>query len=374
MNLRFPSRLVLPVIFAFLSVSHHATTLALKDNLGKSIDWFSDRKCFGGDLVKSTKFGYYDDVEFAEKMKNSKIRTLWETANELGGRTVDVLISRCELDGETDDPKRNPFFRMNDAKTFRCASNVRFYVYEKCASKYTVPKNAKDCVTVVDDSDSHTYSGIPGTLFTHVLKKWDNGLADFTIVLKDGRKHLHGGDAILNLEMHLSTITNCTGFMNVGDVPAKVQGKIPRKNRDIRAIGTYVSKRIPSKVNAQGLDNVAKFARKFNLHYCEKFERYTCKKCEGALVSLRQQSLISKSRIKRLSKSEYYLLQSLTRTKDNTVREDGFGFEKLYSILFACYQKLTPSLIGKLKKNRFPHIVCDDNELNECVDVNNSKF
>ena len=68
-------------------------------------------------MVKSTKFGYYDDVEFAEKMKNSKIRTLWETANELGGRTVDVLISQCELDGETDDPKRNPFFRMNDAKT-----------------------------------------------------------------------------------------------------------------------------------------------------------------------------------------------------------------------------------------------------------------
>ena len=118
-------------------------------------------------------------------------------------------------------------------------------MYEKCSSKYTVPKNAKDCVTVVDDSDSHTYSGIPGTLFTHVLKKWDNGLADFTVVLKDGRKHLHGGDAILNLEMHLSTITNCTGFMNVGDVPAKVQGKIPRKNRDIRAIGTYVSSASP---------------------------------------------------------------------------------------------------------------------------------
>ena len=157
----------------------------------------------------------YDDVEFAEKMKNSKIRTLWETANELGGRTVDVLISRCELDGETDDPKRNPFFRMNDAKTFRCASNVRFYVYEKCASKYTVPKNAKDCVTVVDDSDSHTYSGIPGTLFTHVLKKWDNGLADFTVVLKDGRKHLHGGDAILNLEMHLSTITNSVSYTHL---------------------------------------------------------------------------------------------------------------------------------------------------------------
>ena len=69
--------------------------------------------------MKSTKFGYYDDVEFAEKMKNSKIRTLWETANELGedGRRPDC---RCELDGETDDPKRNPFFRMNDAKTFRC--------------------------------------------------------------------------------------------------------------------------------------------------------------------------------------------------------------------------------------------------------------
>ena len=32
-----------------------------------------------------------------------------------------------------------------------------------------------------------------------------------------------------NLEMHLSTITNCTGFMNVGDVPAKVQGKIREK-------------------------------------------------------------------------------------------------------------------------------------------------
>ena len=88
MNLRFPSRLVLPVIFAFLSVSHHATTLALKDNLGKSIDWFSDRKCFGGDLVKSTKFGY-STMWNSREDENSKIRTLWETANELG-RTVDV--------------------------------------------------------------------------------------------------------------------------------------------------------------------------------------------------------------------------------------------------------------------------------------------
>ena len=173
-------------------------------------------------------------------------------------------------------------------------------------------------------------------------------------------KHLHGGDAILNLEMHLSTITNSTGFLNVGDVPAKVQGKIPRKDRDIRAIGSYVSKRIPSKVNSKGLEVMGKFAKKFNLHYCEKFERYTCKKCEGALVSLRQQSLISKSRILRLPKSEYHLLRSLTRTKDNTVREDGFGFEKMYSILFACYEKLTPSLINKLRKKRFPHVVCDD--------------
>jgi len=41
-------RLVLPAI-AFLSVPHHATTLALKDNLGESNDCFSDRKCFGGD-------------------------------------------------------------------------------------------------------------------------------------------------------------------------------------------------------------------------------------------------------------------------------------------------------------------------------------
>ena len=215
---------------------------------------------------------------------------------------------------------------MNTPRLFD-VPNARFYVYEKCASKYTVPKNAKDCVTVVDDSDSHTYSGIPGTLFTHVLK---NGTMDWQIsqsCLKTVETP-HGGDAILNLEMHLSTITNCTGFMNVGDVPAKVQGKIPRKNRDIRAIGTYVSKRIPSKVNAQGLDNVAKFARKFNLHYCEKFERYTCKKCEGALVSLRQQSLISKSRIKRLSKSEYYLLQSLTRTKMSV--RGRIRFEKLY--------------------------------------------
>ena len=360
MKLRFSPRLVLPAI-AFLSVPHHlTTTLALKDNSGKSIDWFSDRKCFGGDLVKSTKFGYYDDVVFAEKMRNFTNRTLWEIANELRGRTIDVLISRCELDGETDDPKRNPVFRMNDARTFQCASSVRFYVYEKCASKYTVPKNARDCVMVVDDSDSHMYSGIPGTLFTHVLRNWDKGLADFTVVLKDGSKHLHGGDAILNLEMHLSTITNNTGFLNVGDVPAKVQGKIPRKDRDIRAIGSYVSKRIPSKVNSKGLEVMGKFAKKFNLHYCEKFERYTCKKCEGALVSLRQQSLISKSRILRLPKSEYHLLRSLTRTKDNTVREDGFGFEKMYSILFACYEKLTPSLINKLRKKRFPHVVCDD--------------
>ena len=97
MKLRFSPRLVLPAI-AFLSVPHHATTtLALKDNLGKSIDWFSDRKCFGGDLVKSTKFGYYDDVVFAEKMRNFTIRTLWETANELQGRTIDVPVSYTHL-------------------------------------------------------------------------------------------------------------------------------------------------------------------------------------------------------------------------------------------------------------------------------------
>ena len=127
------------MIFAFLSVSHHATTLALKDN-GKSIDWFSDRKCFGGDLVKSTKFECYDDVELAEKMKNSKIRTLWETANELGGRTVDVLLVGANWMVRR-TIRRNPFFRMND-ENFSMASNVRFYVYEKCSSS-TVPKNAK---------------------------------------------------------------------------------------------------------------------------------------------------------------------------------------------------------------------------------------
>jgi len=187
-------------------------------------------------------------------------------------------------------------------------------------------------------------------------------LADFTVVLKDTAKHLHDGDAIMSLEKHLAMVTNCTGFLNIGDVDVHKQVEFhgKKKFRDFRAVASYVSKKIPNVNKQNGLTTFDKYSRKFNVHYCKKFERYTCQPCQGALVTLRQQSLLSRRRIKRLPKSEYIQMQKMTKSYTQKLKEHSFGFERMYAILFACWQKLTPSLVSRLHKYQFPNVICDD--------------
>lgn len=279
-------------------------------------------------------------------------RSIEASVKELG--SIDVLISRCH------GSIHPQLFKFNK---FKCIPGLKFWVYEKCPIEmYKPPKHMLPCVHVIP---YNFYSGLSGTLLSHIVDNYEN-LANFTVTLKDTAKKLYRNDALLNLELHLATVRSCTGFINLSEQP--VLARDYRKGRSFRPVSFNYGKNIPEMSTLDPLTFLKKTKERSTQRYCERFTRYTCKKCAASIIATRQQMLLSRTRILRYPRAEYLLLRKWTYTrKQNSsgengldLRSDKYGFEYSYSLIFTCYQTVDKLLMRKMRRSEYPIIHCYD--------------
>ena len=298
-------------------------------------------------LTGSTRF-----LTREQSRRGIKHRSIEASVEELG--SIDVLISRCY------GSISSPLFNFNK---FQCIPGLKFWVYEKCmVEMYKPPEHMLPCFYVIP---YNFYSGLSGTLLSHIINNFDN-LANFTVSLKDAAKKLYRNNALLNLELHLSTVKRCTGFINLSEQP--VLAKNYRSGRSFRPVSFNYGKHIPEKSALHPLTFLKKTKDRATERYCERFTRYTCKKCSGSIIATRQQLLLSRMRILRYPRSEYLSLRNWTFTKKQEsshiagfdLLRDEYGFEYSYSLIFTCYQAVDNSLMRKIRASRFPIVHCYD--------------
>lgn len=320
---------VLAITFIFSSVAVVPTELCFSKNKP---------------LTGSSTFKFRESY-----LGEERVRSFQESISELG--SIDVLISRCRgsIHGE-----------IFNLQNFRCIPRLTFWIYEKCPTQpYVPPTHMTSCVLVVP---YNKFSGLGGTLFTHIINHYEE-LANFTVNLKDNGKKLYKRNALLNLQLHLSIVTRCTGFLNLSDQPILAEND--SWNNPPRAVAFNYGKNIPEVSSMEpGTFLIKKDERteRYTQKYCETVMRYTCRSCAGSLIANRQQILLSNNRIRWLPLNEYYDLRNFTYTEEPGSRVDNYGFEYSYSIIFACYQTMTKKLLRKIRRKRFPIIQCFDSE------------
>ena len=281
-----------------------------------------------------------------------KVRSIKASIQELG--SVDVLISRCY------GSIHPHLFKFNN---FQCIHGLNFWVHEKCPIEtYKPPNHILPCVHAIP---YNFYSGLSGTLFTHIIENYHN-LANFTISLKDSPKKLYMRDALLNLKLHLSTVKRCTGFINLSEQPVLVRNY--RIGRSFRPVSFMYGKHIPELCLLDSKTFLRKTTDENTRTYCKTFTRYTCKKCIGTLIALRQQILLSKTRILRYPRAKYLALRNWTYTRKQKsshvhgfdLHRDKYGFEHSYSIIFTYYQAMSDSIMRKMRRSEIPVAHCYD--------------
>lgn len=385
MSWRFaPSLLVFAALLLYLShkVTHNTSSLRkIKKHLSEEKPnsfrrshggaWTSNAEYYSGNITTVTRVGESFPQAPVERVSKSPIKSCTFEETNLTGSTrfltreqsrrgikhrsieasveelgsIDVLITRCYGSIST------PLFNFNK---FQCIPGLKFWVYEKCPIEmYKPPEHMLPCFHVIPYD---FYSGLSGTLLSHIINNFDN-LANFTVSLKDVGKKLYRNNALLNLELHLATVKRCTGFVNLSEQP--VLARNFRSGRSFRPVSFNYGKHIPEESALHPLTFLKKTKDRDTERYCERFTRYTCKKCSGSIIATRQQLLLSRKRILRYPRSEYLSLRNWTYTKKH-LRRDEYGFEYSYSLMFTCYQAVDSSLMRKIRANRFPIMHCYD--------------